>query len=101
MGFLEARGTGEESSVEYVVAASKDHCALGEEPSCAGMPDKVAFYPLPDGSMNFYFSLTSPQNKNGTDGVGFINSKNLGTQDTLTNIMAHPYDGIMLIDGAN
>ena len=121
--FLEARGTGEESSVEYVVAASKDHCALGEEPSCAGMPDKVAFYPLPDGSMNFYFSLTSPQNKNGTDGVGFINSKNLGTQDTLTNIpggsggskyrsiysggdhvatiMAHPYDGIMLIDGAN
>merc|ERR1739848_635421 len=121
--FLEARGTGEESSVEYVVAASKDHCALDDQEGCGGKPDKVAFYDMPDGSVNFFFRSHEPQNKNGTDGVGFINSKNLGTQDTLTNIpggsggskyrsiysggdhvatiMAHPYDGIMLIDGAN
>jgi len=119
--FLQANEPGEVSSVEYVVAASKDHCALNDQTGCAGMPDKVAFYEMPDGSTNFFFSLTSPNDEAGNDGVGFINSKDLGTQDTLTHlpggsggskyrsifaggdyvatIMAYPHQGIMLVDG--
>mmetsp|Transcript_14141 Transcript_14141/g.32401 ORF Transcript_14141/g.32401 Transcript_14141/m.32401 type:complete len:105 (-) Transcript_14141:86-400(-) len=71
--------------------------------------------------MNFIFSLTSPNDQTGEDGIGIINSKNLGTQDTLTHvpggsgsskyrsiysggdhvatIMSYPHEGIMVLNG--
>lgn len=119
--FIQANEPGDVSSVAHVISASPDHCALDDQSNCGGMPDKVAFYEMADGSMNFFFSLTSPQDMTGNDGVGFINSKDLGTQDTLTHlpggsgdskyrsiyaggdhvatIMAFPHEGIMIIDG--
>ena len=119
--FLEANQPGEASSVVHVVSASPDHCALDDQENCGGKPGKVAFHDMPDGSTNFFFSFTSPNDKLGNDGLGFINSKDLGTKDTLTNvkggsgsgkyrairagggrvatIMAYPHDGLMIVNG--
>lgn len=118
--FVQANAPGEESSVAHVVAASEDHCALDDQEGCGGKPDKVAFYDMPDGSVNFFFSFTSPKDKKGNDGVGYINSKDLGTETTLKHvaggsgdgkyrsiypggdhvatIMAYPHDGLMIIN---
>ncbi|QDZ17894.1 hypothetical protein HOP50_01g04000 [Chloropicon primus] len=119
--FLEANEPGEVSSISHVIEASADHCALDDQSNCGGMPDKVAFYDMPDGSVNFFFSFTSPNDKKGNDGVGYINSKDLGTQKILKNvkggsgaskyrsiytggdhvatIMSFPHDGLMIVDG--
>ncbi len=121
--FLEANAPGEISSVAHVVEASKDKCALDDQTGCSGMPDKVAFFPLEDGSTNFFFSLTSPNDQTGEDGIGMINSKALGSQGTLAHvpggsgggkyrsiysggdhvatIMAYPHDGVMVLNGAD
>lgn len=120
--FLEANEPGEVSSVAHIVSASEDHCALDDQSGCPGKPDKVAFFNMPDGSVNFFFSFTAGGDKTGKDGVGFINSKDLDTRDTLIHvpggsgdskyrsiytggsdvatIMAYPNEGLMLVDGA-
>ena len=57
--FLEANEPGEVSSVAHIVSASEDHCALDDQSGCPGKPDKVAFFNMPDGSVNFFFSFTA------------------------------------------
>ncbi len=119
--FVEPGARGNASSVAHTVAASEDHCALDDQSGCGGKPDKVAFHSRQDGSTDFFFSFTSPQDRQGTDGIGYINSKEIEAgQKTLhhvgggsgaskyrairagggyvATIMAYPFEGVMLVD---
>jgi len=122
--FLKPGAPGMTSSAEYVVMGSPSNCALEtvdeDQQGCPGMPSaKPTFHTKEDGTINVFFANTKPADE--TAGISWINTEDLGTQDTLNHVGGGgqgykyrpvkagggfvaastdtPSDGIMLIDG--